>query len=291
MGEHPTPDRADEPLSGTAKELLSWMIVANVLLRTDEDLRVIETHPGGGLYDCLTIIDEHGTMPVTMNRAGQGVEIAGRSISNFWTKSAKQGPHRIAERIVKLCGFRQPANHVPSLTALSVLNVANWLNHYRTDTRSAVNAFYDSSGAYCGPNSEIVAAFDIPTPWLEQEPPSSMSDPLAWLFALVSDGSPKVLVNTRTGAAIATTGAQWKGWPELSYQPDGNLGCPVASQVTAFDDRHGGELVAKVICAPADASRMRGRYQEECFNPVNVEPVFEVPMGYFESINPASSRN
>jgi len=285
------PDSANRNLSETAKELLSWMIAAYVLLGSDEDLRVIQTHPGGGMYDCLTIIDDGDGMPLMMNRAGQSAEIDNRSIQDFWAKSAKQGPMRMAGRIGKACSHERGAEHVPSLTALSVLNIANWLNSYQSLPRTAVSAYMDTSGGESSPNTEILSHFPVPQTWLDQEPPNPNSDPTAWLFALVEGEEPRVLVNTRTGAAISVSGAQWNGWPELAYQPDGDLGCPIAHRVTAFDPRNGGELVAKVICSPGSASRIRGRYQEEYFSPVTVEPVFEVPKGYFESINLALSRN
>ncbi len=54
---------AVDPLLNAA----SWTLAAN-LTRAHPDFQIRETHPGGGLYDCLTIVDDRRT--VWINRAG-----------------------------------------------------------------------------------------------------------------------------------------------------------------------------------------------------------------------------
>lgn len=38
-------------------EAASWRLAAELLRRSPARLRLIETHPGGGQYDCLTLLD------------------------------------------------------------------------------------------------------------------------------------------------------------------------------------------------------------------------------------------
>lgn len=272
------------PVPDMAKEILSWVIAAYAVLATDEDLRVIQTHPGGGQYDCLTITDADGTAPVWMNRDGYSAAIAGHIVSSFWEEAVIGGPIAMAERIGRMAALRRQDTHVPTLTALSVLNIANWLTNYQLDRRTVASAWVDTSGGDCGPDLDVVSAFSVPASWWEQEPPRPDSDALAWVFALVSNGTPRVLVNTATGAAIDATGDVWNRWPELTYRPDGTLGCPLASQITAY--RHG-DVIARVMSPPGLARRVRATYQEDYLDPVTVEPMFTVPDHYFRTIDAA----
>lgn len=272
------------PVPDMAKEILSWVIAAYVLLATDEDLRVIQTHPGGGQYDCLTITDAGQNAPVWMNRAGHSADIAGHVMSSFWQEAVISGPIAMAERIGRMVTLRRPDTHVPTLTALSVLNIATWLTSYRLDRWTVASAWVDTSGGDCGPDPDVVSAFPVPGSWLGQEPPRPDSDALGWVFALVSNGTPQVLVNTATGAAIDTMGAAWNRWPALTYRPDGTLGCPLASQITAY--RHG-DIVARVISPPGLTRRVRATYQEDYLDPVTVEPMFTVPDHYLHTIDTA----
>jgi hypothetical protein len=54
-------------------EAASWELAAGVVRRYPFRFRVIETHPGGGQYDCLTLIDKSRQSPldhIDLNRAG-----------------------------------------------------------------------------------------------------------------------------------------------------------------------------------------------------------------------------
>lgn len=59
-------------LSERSINLQSWW-VASELLRRHPELELVETHPGGGLYDCLTIIGERGMneLHIDLNRVGR----------------------------------------------------------------------------------------------------------------------------------------------------------------------------------------------------------------------------
>lgn len=59
-------------LSERLINLQSWW-VASELLRRHPELQLVETHPSGGLYDCLTIIGERGTheLHIDLNRVGR----------------------------------------------------------------------------------------------------------------------------------------------------------------------------------------------------------------------------
>ena len=43
-------------LTPALTELASWTLATEVMRRAPELLRIIETHPGGGQYDCLSMV-------------------------------------------------------------------------------------------------------------------------------------------------------------------------------------------------------------------------------------------
>ncbi len=54
-------------------EIASWRIVSELIRRHPEKFTVIETHPGGVQYDCLTLYDEQ-----TISRPSCWVELPNR---------------------------------------------------------------------------------------------------------------------------------------------------------------------------------------------------------------------
>ena len=57
-------------------EIASWSLASELVRRAPSRLRLIETHPGGGIYNCLTLLD--GSRPVSdLNRTGN-LHVLGR---------------------------------------------------------------------------------------------------------------------------------------------------------------------------------------------------------------------
>ena len=52
-------------------EVLSWKIVSEFMRCFPGKFKIIETHPGGGQYDCLSIVDGKDTVLAHFNRKGQ----------------------------------------------------------------------------------------------------------------------------------------------------------------------------------------------------------------------------
>ncbi len=82
------PDREfgdDESLSPALIEWLSWELAARLVGR-HHGLRVIEDHPGGGQYDCLTIVgmdESQRSFRIDLNRVGSGHVHRGND--NVWS--------------------------------------------------------------------------------------------------------------------------------------------------------------------------------------------------------------
>ncbi len=113
----------------TPKEAASWSLVSE-LIRAFPDWRVFHTHPGGGQYDCLTIVDD-GDSPsirIDVNRRGS---VHARSQSSDgqnlgfsdseWFESLMQGvrPRDLAREIAESIGLLWP-DSAPASTRWSI---------------------------------------------------------------------------------------------------------------------------------------------------------------------------
>ena len=52
------------------EEIASWRLASEMVRRYPNKLSIIETHPGGGQYDCLTLISEVDGITIHVNRGG-----------------------------------------------------------------------------------------------------------------------------------------------------------------------------------------------------------------------------
>lgn len=264
-----------QPISYEVKSLLAWMTAAQILLMVDEPLRLAILHPGGGTYDCLSLITPDGQTSILMNRDGESALVDGEVISDIWSIASEgQGPYELAYLLLSHTDHGVSDDRTPSATALSALNIANWLNHQRGRQVSVDPVWWDSSGDFgSGPNSFLLESFQVPRGWLQQPEPVVGTDPCAWLFALMDDGRPLALVNVRTSEAVDINGVRWNDWPELSYRDDGSLGCPTGTLIIGFLR---GEHFSTTVSRVTDVWRIRRTLHEEYCDPIEYQPYFEM---------------
>jgi hypothetical protein len=67
---HESGERLDVPRR--LREALSWEISSELVRRHPEELMLAELQPGGGQYDCMTIVSLHGEEMSFMNRISKG---------------------------------------------------------------------------------------------------------------------------------------------------------------------------------------------------------------------------
>lgn len=102
----------------------SWA-VASSLVTLHDDFRVYETHPGGGLYDCLTIccphakvdINREGSIHVHYSPGGEAIPLLS---ARQWTARARKGNGtvRLAVDIMHFC--RIHPDEPPAMTPHSL---------------------------------------------------------------------------------------------------------------------------------------------------------------------------
>lgn len=135
----------------------AWWICAELVRRHPERLRVIETHPGGGQYDCVSIFDissPDGRLIAHLNLTGHLTPESWFRLNTrrpSW-KAIATSPNRrkrVIEALERSEGLEAPVS-TPSATpsSLAIRAIAAFLERCTLATRprwEMANGYYDSS--------------------------------------------------------------------------------------------------------------------------------------------------
>ena len=170
----------------------SWDIVWR-LVRGYPDLRVYETHPGGGTYDCLTIMSE--TVKIDINRVGSihvhyspGGEAIPLISAERWTERSQEpgGTQGLADEILEFCRVPKrkhaPTPYGVTYRVISRVLAAQQYDSHEWDARSQ----YEDTSGYGGG-----IRWPVPSPEMNQIAANEV-----WLIL-------------RSGRAVAWL---WNGW-------------------------------------------------------------------------------
>lgn len=137
-------------------EIASWRIVSELYRRYPGKFKVIETHPGGGLYDCLTLIDGR-THIADFNRQGS-LHVFNRFDGNqrlpplfgLWNEMFESEDLKaLLDKISKMMGLPTPTSLPPSTnTALIYRFISSFLTHaaFGKNKWECRNGCIDTSG-------------------------------------------------------------------------------------------------------------------------------------------------
>ena len=225
------------PPSRQLVEAASWRLVAEILRRHPKT-RVLESHPGGGQYDCLDLLlSNDPTAPhpcISLNRAGSvhfflacGIH---RSWEDFWVEYL--GAPDPKEIIGRVCdGASLPRAHKLPPTTGPVLVfrfIAAFIGHavLGRETWECRNGFSDSSDG-CARRSDWFELFPGASNRSEVHLPTDISgEPARRFWFVCRDGSPRLCLEA-TGLAWDHEGTEYdlmrlyrKGnrlWPVVSF--------------------------------------------------------------------------
>lgn len=145
------------------QEALSWQVLTQVV-RREPSLRIHETHPGGGMYDCLALFSQEDCEIADLNRRGSFHVFThvDRSTADddatlepwaIWEEIARcSNPTEIVDGICKRIGvesFDKSGSLPPSTPrVLSYRFIAEFLSWtmFRPERWSSRSGFHDSSG-------------------------------------------------------------------------------------------------------------------------------------------------
>jgi hypothetical protein len=149
------------------EEALSWRLVTELWRRFPNRFFLIETHPGGGQYDCLSLIerneDFHGVFDV--NRSGGSAHLhQGRTPQSWsdWVDRMLSDPRGFLDDVGKAYGLAAPKS-LPKSTpsTISFRYACEILTHAvgRLEYWECRNGFCDTSGWQGGKQDSWFACF------------------------------------------------------------------------------------------------------------------------------------
>ncbi len=114
------PDEVADPFipSQMLREAFSWKLASEFHRRHPSGLSIIETHPGGGQYDCLTLIRQ-GKVLANLNRVGSFTPMEAPTAVISWDQIWKRGLMddgigEVMNQMSRACGLPVPAKLPPT---------------------------------------------------------------------------------------------------------------------------------------------------------------------------------
>lgn len=185
-------------------EILSWRLLTELWRRFPDRYALIETHPGGGLYDCLSLIEcENGIHSVLDANRGGSVHLhLGHSPQSWkdWTDRMLENASGFLDEIEKAMGLTHPSPLPKSTPATITFRfVSEFLTHAigRLERWECRNGFYDTSGCDGGKRKELFSYFpqlSVDLPIVEFANGRIDSTYLYWF--LLRDNEPQVCIDT-----------------------------------------------------------------------------------------------
>ena len=147
-------------------EIASWRIVSELYRRHPDKFKIIETHPGGGQYDCLSLYTDNKHI-ADFNRVGRlhVFEPFTRSRNDvrpykIWDAMLREhNLKKVLDKVSLMIGLKVPKKLPPSNPTTIVYRfIAAFLSHavFGINEYECRNGFLDSSGE----SSEVVSDFD-----------------------------------------------------------------------------------------------------------------------------------
>ncbi len=149
LGERYQLDTFENELASNA-EWATWAILHGLSSRYRHQFQVIETHPGGGTYDCISLCDTHSVTTIfDMNRGGH-MHLFRHDAdddtqpNDGWKWCARRGPAYAADRIAHCLKLEQRKHPAPTPWQAMAAVVKDHLR--RGEQVHWLNGMLDSSG-------------------------------------------------------------------------------------------------------------------------------------------------
>lgn len=187
------------------EEALSWRVVTELWRRFPDRFFLIETHPGGGQYDCLSLIESNNGLQSVfdVNRGGGSVHLhRGRTPQSWpdWVDRMLAEPLRFLDALGEAYGVAPPKS-LPKSTpdTISFRYICEFLTHAvgRLERWECRNGFCDTSGWGGGKQESWFSRF----PGIENtQPPQAGAkgeiDRAYGYWFLLQDAKPVLCIDT-----------------------------------------------------------------------------------------------
>jgi len=138
-------------LNSQLTEVASWRILSELFRRYPGKFQVIETHPGGGQYDCLSLFFDNRHI-ADLNRVGSFHVFNSTGHSppmDIWQSLAEEDVQDVLGQICKCLELQVPIKLPPSTSDVIVYRfIAAFLGHsaFGKEKWECRNGYFDSSG-------------------------------------------------------------------------------------------------------------------------------------------------
>ena len=208
---------AENELTPNEIEYLSWALMSRALEFLDLDLHLADLHPGGGQYDCLSLITKDSQVFLMLNRNGTSAASNSGIVEDIWEKAAEDGTRStIMDAFFELDIDMRDAAKENAALILTCKRMVRWIRHQSSKKGSAICCWLDDA-YFVGPSKNLLSQVMIPGSWNTQDPPRESTDWSAWLYALTIDGKVIGLVNMKTGDAVNPDGTPMAQWYEEKF--------------------------------------------------------------------------
>jgi hypothetical protein len=203
-------------------EAASWRLVAELVRRYPDRFTVIETHPGGGTYDCLTLLDQDkasGLHRIDLNRVGSVFVWPRGSRSGEWVWKgcwsemvATSDPRELLDRLSEHAGLMPVTRLPPAAPAVVAYRVISAFMAHAVFGRvgwECRNGYLDSSGMSGGLRDEMFEHFPLARQRLAIREADDVLDIPAYRFWFLNrEDQPFLAVEAKNGIAWDTSGRE-----------------------------------------------------------------------------------
>ena len=208
---------AEDELTPNEIEYLSWKLMSRALEFLDLDLHLADLHPGGGQYDCLSLITNDGDIFLMLNRNGTSAASNDGIVHDIWENASKNGARStIMDTFTELDILMHDVAKENAALILTCKRMVRWIRHQSSKKGSAICCWLDDA-YFVGPSKNLLSQVMIPGSWNTQDPPRESTDWSAWLYALTIDEKVIGLVNMKTGDAVNPDGTPMAQWYEEKF--------------------------------------------------------------------------
>ena len=192
--------------------------MAHILERIDGDVVIADLQPGGGQYDCLSLVTSVPDIVLMLNRNGTSASGGGGSVDGIWERAAIEDTQEAALFILSelMLDIDQDAEKRNKDLITTCKRIAYWVRSRSKGLGKVQCCWVD--GAYgVGPAHNLLEQVRIPDSWKAMDAPYRGSDWSALVYAMTlpdEEAGDKVvgLVNMKTGEAIHADGSAWEEW-------------------------------------------------------------------------------
>ena len=181
------------------KVQLSWRLLARMASQIEVEVAPAILHPGGGQYDCLSLVDDDGVPRIQMNRNGESTDLNGSLFRDTWVKATKN----LAQTALKIAGKSGLPMSTPAESPNRILSASAQLIDFHLDDPTAeVHWMWFDGDGESGPADGALGDFSIPEHWSTFVPANRYVGWQAWLWLVSYDGRPSSLINVSSGEVV-----------------------------------------------------------------------------------------